>query len=1647
MSIGGLKIHLHRCTEDNASIDKEILSTDPRVQCWKCNAMFSTRSSMKRHEKKCGTLYKRTQMLRVPDMTSCMYCKKEILSRSLMKHLSRCKMVTESQLQSQHRRVILPKTAESVPTSIEPVSNTVTSMSSPPPVTVSTMSSPSIVMPVSQPQIQYVMAPIGTGGGNTAVNSTAPIFVLANIPPNMMTGQAGSLLPASMIQPMFAGLQNQTTHANIAPTQTVFTNAAAPVVTATPSEITSVTVTAVSAASTMTSTGSAAAGIKPLKVLAPLMPAKPGMPAQLPSTITPASTSYAVISPRPSPVIQQKSPGAQIQAKSLGMTQHTKPVVQVVSTPSPMQAVPQQLSIQPKPTSYTPPLRTRLSPAVQTMSHVSPIQPKPNQAIQTMSHTSHIQPKPSPSFQPMSHVSPIQPKPSPSLQTMSHVSPIQPKPSQSLQTMPHVSPIQPRISPALQSVPHMSPIQPKPSPAIQTMSHLAAIQPKRVIQVSPIQPIQAVQQFTQHQNQALPVPDSKTCAVELPADDPQTSSYKPEIPADNSDHLEAPMKSGSDFDTAKIDDSVASGLHRIPGKITIPRLTRPIGGRTMHPHLQKQVIKKRKLPMVLSKSVAGEKIQRVDVSELLGVRQVNMKFGDSSESASEFDPASEEKEMASPKVASPTEEAMPRDGSHDLVQEQIVKIKQEPCSPAGECDEDMSEMECSDKDVFVGVRIKQETSETTDSREFEEERNTVHSSSESTPVLTSLLLQADTSEPVPVQIEPSSNLMHCVPLGFNNPPDPPMSLPQHSEAVELPAIPASGSEGELLKTKDGLDVSIVTRQPIYRADGYLECEECGRLFNCTRNYNRHYPSHLQDKRFKCEICDKTFHLSYHLKEHMNKHFDLRPYKCHLCGKAYNHSGTLSGHLKVAHRNENIPLREVMKCKLCSKVFAYEGTYYKHLEERHSVLMQKTSPPTPSSWQRVKTIPVKVFSKKSSTNVAETMRKRVSRKRRSKRLAAKQAQGLELKIANTFSLQPFIEEERQRRKQMQITQQQHSLQQQQPSEQQQQQPSEQQQSLEQQQSSEQQQSQMQQQSLQQRPSPLIEKQSPQQNEAVLNYAQIAAKTSSSSHQSSALSKYRSILPRPLLGKPVIVTLPATATSLPVEPGTYSSSGESTGIQQQSATTLCRESYYQMLEAGKLPAYQKRDHQCKYCEKSFDNKLHLTFHMTKEHQERSTVAQEQLHSMPSTSVITIPASMSIVTKYKCILCLHYFLDLPTLTRHITGYHRCSNPYLFFQEEVREEADATSNSKTVHSVTSSDDSIPDLVSGDETNAGVESVSVHNASVPETGTPDIETVEKKTTEVIPSSQADASKIKKSSCIMCLVSSHRTIGDDYSCQIAIQQCPACNESFVCRVKNELRIAVNAGSILHQCPTCWTKFKYFAKNNKCKKCDEKVNPKRYVVVDGLIRAEDSEEEGESGLESDVIGIESLPFICQLCNCHFYQKINTSHVLCCICNEVNERSQFVQHMNVHKHGNSNTKLNTGTAQECKLCLRSVSDLETHLRTSHRGIKDIKDEIQKQNMGYHCKKCEKVYDNKHSLKRHYKLQHCGAIRCYKCDKCSKSFQTPSHLVSHIQSIHLKIRQFQCSWCQKKFTHSGSLSAHKRYHCPVFKHKIVLRGKKKQ
>lgn len=82
-------------------------------------------------------------------------------------------------------------------------------------------------------------------------------------------------------------------------------------------------------------------------------------------------------------------------------------------------------------------------------------------------------------------------------------------------------------------------------------------------------------------------------------------------------------------------------------------------------------------------------------------------------------------------------------------------------------------------------------------------------------------------------------------------------------------------------------------------------------------------------------------------------------------------------------------------------------------------------------------------------------------------------------------------------------------------------------------------------------------------------------------------------------------------------------------------------------------------------------------------------------------------------------------------------------------------------------------------------------------------------------------------------------------------------------------------------------------------------------------------------------------------------------------------------------------------------------------------------------YQCRMCEKRFSHTTSLSRH---EHMHAIdKRYTCSICKKTFIRLSNLKQH-QQTHASGKLYECMQCGKTFVHSSSFSRHKKVHARI-------------
>ena len=108
------------------------------------------------------------------------------------------------------------------------------------------------------------------------------------------------------------------------------------------------------------------------------------------------------------------------------------------------------------------------------------------------------------------------------------------------------------------------------------------------------------------------------------------------------------------------------------------------------------------------------------------------------------------------------------------------------------------------------------------------------------------------------------------------------------------------------------------------------------------------------------------------------------------------------------------------------------------------------------------------------------------------------------------------------------------------------------------------------------------------------------------------------------------------------------------------------------------------------------------------------------------------------------------------------------------------------------------------------------------------------------------------------------------------------------------------------------------------------------------------------------------------------------------------------------------------EKCPFISSYVGNIKVHIKQVHDKIRN-----------HVCGECDYASLFKTSLKRHMQLAHGIGLRykqIIKCEKCSYTTAVPSHLKSHVEGVHEKIRNHVCGDCGFAASQKSNLNKHK-------------------
>lgn len=138
--------------------------------------------------------------------------------------------------------------------------------------------------------------------------------------------------------------------------------------------------------------------------------------------------------------------------------------------------------------------------------------------------------------------------------------------------------------------------------------------------------------------------------------------------------------------------------------------------------------------------------------------------------------------------------------------------------------------------------------------------------------------------------------------------------------------------------------------------------------------------------------------------------------------------------------------------------------------------------------------------------------------------------------------------------------------------------------------------------------------------------------------------------------------------------------------------------------------------------------------------------------------------------------------------------------------------------------------------------------------------------------------------------------------------------------------------------------------------------------------------------------------------------------------------------------------------CSYCPKtfiSTIMLSKHVTNEHPGeVNDVKDDqkeeaIENQEEGQYTETYKTLYNalsekeekgenqDEDTEENRRKMKKDGTGKLYSCDECERTFNHPSSLMYHKESVHNDGRRFVCSKCGKSFTHKQLLQRHQMVH----------------
>ena len=127
------------------------------------------------------------------------------------------------------------------------------------------------------------------------------------------------------------------------------------------------------------------------------------------------------------------------------------------------------------------------------------------------------------------------------------------------------------------------------------------------------------------------------------------------------------------------------------------------------------------------------------------------------------------------------------------------------------------------------------------------------------------------------------------------------------------------------------------RQDSSNSEVMCMCEICSKTFPTKKRLTSHMNQVHSDKIFACSVCGHVCKTKDGVKKHMVQHTGKREFVCAYCGDDFADDGTRKKHEKYMHPTKE--LQESLQCKECGKQFSYPRNLNLHMRTHSNPFKQ------------------------------------------------------------------------------------------------------------------------------------------------------------------------------------------------------------------------------------------------------------------------------------------------------------------------------------------------------------------------------------------------------------------------------------------------------------------------------------------------------------------------------------------------------------------------------------------------------------------------------------------------------------------------------------------------------------------------------------